>query len=142
ALAALRDVEQLAAVDAVGERAGPRGEEQRGRELERRRDADRDARVVRELGQDEPVLGDALHPRTDRGDEGAGHPPAVVAVLEGGKGLGHQLSTILFRTVVARARSSRSAGVSAASWRASQASRRRIVSRTSSRPASVTVTRT
>jgi hypothetical protein len=56
----LRREEELAAVEPVGEEPGPRGQEQRRAELQRGRDADRDARVVRQDGQDQPVLRDAL----------------------------------------------------------------------------------
>ena len=76
AAADLRGEEQLALVDAVGERAGPGPEHQHGAELQ----AHGDAQVHAAAGelQHQPALGDRLHPGAAHGDDLAEEEQAVV----------------------------------------------------------------
>ena len=60
----------------VGEQPGERGQQQHRRELQAGGDADGDRGVVGEDGEDQPVLGDALHPGADVRHDGAGGPDA------------------------------------------------------------------
>ncbi len=120
----LRDRQDAALRVAVGDDAGERREQEDREELQ----AGREAEGAGAAGEreDEPVLGDALHPRADVGHEGARREQPVVADAERGERRPH---------VAARRSSSgatwwRSASSSASSvprrW-ASQASRRAAI---------------
>ena len=77
----LRAEQELALVGAVGERAGPRAEEEDGQRLQRDRDPERGA-GGREL-QDEPRLGHRLEPGAGDRDQLPGEVEAVVPGAEG-----------------------------------------------------------
>ena len=68
--------------DPVGDHAGERREQQERQELETGGDADGGAAVAGQL-EDQPVLGDPLHPGADVRHDAAGGVPAVVRVGEG-----------------------------------------------------------
>ena len=62
----------------IGRKAAP-GEQQDTRsELERHDDAHGRRVAVRQLGEHEPVLGDALHPGSDVGDKRSAGPHPIV----------------------------------------------------------------
>ena len=119
----LGEDQQLALGVAVGEHPAPRAEEQHRQELQPGGDAERDAVVVGEL-DDQPVLGDALHPGADVRDHAPGVVDAVVAVAQRAERRAHRRVSRSITGAAAR-RTSRSSWVSSASRRASQASRRR-----------------
>ena len=75
----LGDDQQLALVEAVGERAAERAEEEDARELQGGGEADGEAGAGQ--GEDEPELGDDLHPVAGQGDDLPGEVEAVVAEL-------------------------------------------------------------
>ena len=62
----------------VGRETGQRQEEDLRCELERHDRADRGRIVVGQLGEDEPVLGGALHPRADVGHDRSARPGPIV----------------------------------------------------------------
>ena len=70
--------------EAVGDHAGDGGEQQDRQELQTGRDAERPGAAGQR--EDEPVLGDALHPGADVRHQRAGGEQAVVAIAEGGEG--------------------------------------------------------
>ena len=81
AAAGLRDDQELALVDTVGQRAAPGAEEQHRSELQ----ADRDPEVqgaAREA-QDQPVLGHGLHPGAAHRDDLAEEVEPVVVDAQG-----------------------------------------------------------
>ena len=77
----LRAEQQAALVEAVGEHAAPRPEQQHRQELQRGDDAERGAVLVGQL-EDEPRLRDVLHPRAADRDRLPDEVEAVVAVAE------------------------------------------------------------
>ncbi len=76
----LSDDEHLSHVDAVGDDAGPRHEDQHRAKLQRHGDPDGRGVMVGELGEHDPVLGGALHPRADVGREGTDEPNQIVVL--------------------------------------------------------------
>src|SRR5699024_946316 len=127
--------EDLAPIEPVGEHAGDRGEEDGGDELQGRDDPDGEPGVVGELGEHEPVLGDALHPRTDVGDERPDEPHAVVIEAQG-RECAAQLFTTFRRISSASDSTWRSSRVREAGRRWIHWSRRLRVSRMYSAPSS------
>ena len=78
----LRGDQQLALVEMVGGEAG-QGQQQKLRpELQRHDQADGRGVVMGELREHQPVLGRALHPGADVGDEGAGGPDPIVEAAQ------------------------------------------------------------
>ena len=78
----LRGEEELAAVEVIGREAGQGEQQDLGPERQRHDDADRGGVVVRQLGEYEPVLADALRPGAHGGDDRSGRPDAVVEGVE------------------------------------------------------------
>ena len=106
------------------------------------------AESVGEVDEDEPVLGDALHPRAGVGHDRRAGPQPVVAVGQRAEGAGQHpppaaahASLSRSSSSAARARVRRSSAGRPASWWQSHSSRRRRVSATAVRPASLRVTR-
>ena len=62
----------------IGGKAGPGQQQELRPELQRHDDADGGGVVMGELGEHQPILGRALHPGADVGDEGAGGPDPIV----------------------------------------------------------------
>ncbi len=160
---ALGDLEDEPLVEAVGDQAAVRGQDQHGQELQGGGDADGDARAAGQL-EHQPVLGHPLHPGADVGDEGSGDVDPVVAEpksrehaagarLSGGlrvgrvsPSIGRATSTLTLRfilpsTGMARRSSSRSPGSSSVRRTASHSSRRRRLASSRARPSSVSPTR-
>ena len=81
---ALGDPQDAALVEAVGDEPAVRRQQQHRQELQPGGHADGQGRAVRQL-EDQPVLGHALHPRADVGDEGAREVDAVVRLAERGE---------------------------------------------------------
>ena len=132
----LRDHQDLAALEPVGDEARDGDEEQLRRELQRHGDADGEGVGVGEFGEHHPVLGCGLHPGTDVGDEGADEPDAVVTTGEGAEHGTHWVASPPISSA-ARASTARSSFESSRSRTVSHASRFEVVAFTSSRPASV-----
>ena len=65
-------------VEMIGGEAGPGHHEQLRPELECHHDADGGRAMIRELGENEPILGRALHPRADVGYQRTSCPDPVV----------------------------------------------------------------
>ena len=82
----LGPLDEAAPVEAIREDARPRGQDEEREELEGGDDADLRARVLGENREDEPVLGDALHPRAGRGDDVREEPHAEVVDSQGLEG--------------------------------------------------------
>ena len=137
--------------EAVGDHAGVRREEEHRQELQAGGDAQGGAAAVGEA-EDQPVLGDALHPGAGVGHQAAERVAPVVGVVEGSEGGAQELLSVgrAWSCVVvgqsaeasrsssgaARRRVSRSLGVRSRSRRASQASRRARSARSVVRPCS------
>ncbi len=80
----LGDDQELALVEAVGERAAEGTEEEDPRELQGGGEADGEAGARQ--SEDEPELGDDLHPVAGQGDDLPAEVEAVIADLEGCEG--------------------------------------------------------
>ena len=78
------------AVEAVREKSRHRREEELRAQLQGHRDAHGPGVVRRQVGEDQPVLGGALHPGADIGDERADKPDPVVQDVQGFE-RGHQV---------------------------------------------------
>ena len=87
--AELRALQEAAPRDAVREDPRPRGEQDDGKELERRHEAHLRRVVIGENRQDVPVLGDALEPHARGRDQGGDEPVPVVHVAHGCKRCRH-----------------------------------------------------
>ena len=85
----LRALQEAAPRDAVREDPRPRGEQDDGKELERRHEANLRRVVIGEDRQNVPVLGDALEPRARGRNEGGDKPVPVVHVAHGCKRCRH-----------------------------------------------------
>jgi len=66
--------QQFALVEMIGGKSGPLHQQELWSELKRHDDADGGRTVMRELGENEPILGGALHPGPDVGHQA--HPRA------------------------------------------------------------------
>src|SRR3954451_7010910 len=73
----------------IGGIAGPRHQQQLRPELQRHHDADRRGALMGELGQDQPVLGGALHPGADVRYQRTRCPYPVVVVRQRAKRADH-----------------------------------------------------
>ena len=85
----LRGEEQLPPVEMIGGETGERQQENLRPKLERHHNTDGSGIFLRELGEDEPVLRDALHPGPDIGDQSADRPNPIVEALERAKSAVH-----------------------------------------------------
>ena len=85
----LRGEEQLSTVEMIGRKTGQGQEKNLWPKLEGHDYADGGGIFMRELGEDEPVLRDTLHPCPDIGDEGADRPDPIVEALERAKSVFH-----------------------------------------------------
>jgi hypothetical protein len=81
--------QELALIEAVRSRSRPGQEQKLRSKLEAHHDTQRRRIVMGQLRQHEPILSNALHPRTDVGNQGARRPQAEVEASEGAKGAGH-----------------------------------------------------
>ena len=75
----------------IGGKTGKRQQENLGSELERHHHADSGRVVVGQLGEDDPVLGGALHPRSHVGHERPAGPHPVVEAVQRTEGTLHRL---------------------------------------------------
>ena len=78
----------------IGRKARQRQQQKLGPELERHDHAHGGRIVVGQLGEDEPVLGDALHPCAHVGYDRPAGPDSVVEALQGTESAFHNLASI------------------------------------------------
>ena len=88
----LRGDQKLLPIEMIGGKAGQGQQEEMRPELERHDNADGGRVMIRELGEHEPVLGGALHPRTDIGYQCTARPHAVVETVQRTKNTFHWIS--------------------------------------------------
>src|SRR5579872_483646 len=74
----LRGDQELALIETIGGEACPWQKEELRPELQRHNQADGGSVVVSELSEHQPVLGRALHPGADVGDEGSDDPDPII----------------------------------------------------------------
>lgn len=79
---ALRNEQELAAVEAISSVARERDQHGRRPELQRHHGTERGRAVARQLGQHKPILRRALHPRANVGHQRSERPKPVVEARE------------------------------------------------------------